>query len=241
MQQHIKFWLIPSIFIIGLTGCGNSNETAVQDQRNDETIPIGYYSNENHDGNGGNAILLEDDNDGPATETLDHTLGREREVNRQSVQKMKNNSGIYKINNRDIANDGEYNLGSNDKNYHGHLNNNDLPTRQSYYTGNDGKLSDQITNEAKRVGNVKDARTVIQDKNIIVGVLLNDKTKADETRRNIKNALEPYADGRNVKVMTNESQYNRIKVINNDLRNGGPNDQLNKEIKNLNEANNNTK
>ena len=233
MRQHTKFWLIPSIVIIGLTGCGNDNETAIQDQRNDNTIPIGYYSNENHDGNGGNAILLEDDNDGPATEALDHSLGKEREANRQGVQNLRGNNGVYKINNREIAIDGKSDIGAGDRNYHGHLNNNALPTRQSYYTGNEGRLSEKISSEAKKVANVKDAQTVIEEKNIIVGVMLNDENKTDETKRNIKNAIEPYADGRSVKVMTNESQYNRIKVINNDLRNGGPADDLDREIKNI--------
>lgn len=225
--------------MIGLTGCGNDDETALQDRRNDDTIPIGYYSNENHDGNGGNAILLEGDNDGPATEALDHSMGKERELNRQGVQDMKNNNGLYKINNREIANDGRYNIGAGDKNYHGHLNNSALPTRQSYYTGYDGKLSEQITSEVKKVENVKDAQTVIDKENIIVGVRLNDGNKAEETKRNIKNAINSHVNGRSVKIMTNESQYNRIKVINNDLRNGGPKDELDREIRNLNRTNEN--
>lgn len=240
MQQHTKFWLLSSIFIIGLTGCGNNEETAVQDGRKDSTIPIGYYSNETHDANGGNVILLEGDNDGPATESLDHTLGKERDTHRQGDKGVKSKNGIYKINNREFFSDGRPVLGDDDKNYHGHLNNNELPTRQSYYTGNEGKLSEKITSEVRKVANVTEAQTVIDKKSIIVGILLNDENKAEETKRSIRKAIEPYANGRSVKVMTNESQYNRIKVINNDLRNGGPKDELDKEIRNMNQVNENT-
>ncbi|WP_071395891.1 YhcN/YlaJ family sporulation lipoprotein [Bacillus tuaregi] len=234
MQQHKKFWLLPTMFImIGLTGCGN-DESAIQDRRNDnDTIPIGYYSNENHDGNGGNAILLEDDNDGPATEALDHSLGKERGTNRQGIQNMKNKSGVYKINNREVVIDGREEISNDDRNYHGHLSNQATPSRRNNHAINGGKQTEQITSKAKRVENVKDAQTVIREDTIIVGVLLNDGNKVEETKKNIASAIEPYRHGRTVKILTNESQYNRIKVINNDIQNGGPMDDLDHEIQNI--------
>ena len=75
--------------VIGLAGCNTNDETALQDKRTERTMPIGYYSNENHEksGNGGNAIILEgSDNDGPAVEIMDHTFGRESETNKRVMR-----------------------------------------------------------------------------------------------------------------------------------------------------------
>lgn len=61
---------------VGMTGCGANNEQAGQGgEGGGGPLPIGYYSNENH-GGGGNVILNED-NDGPVTEMMDHTFGAE--------------------------------------------------------------------------------------------------------------------------------------------------------------------
>ena len=82
MRQYQKFGLVP-ILLVGLVGCGNGDQTA-KDGRTNEPLSVGYYSNENHENKGGNAVLLDGaDNDGPVTEIMDHSLGTERNTNQR--------------------------------------------------------------------------------------------------------------------------------------------------------------
>ena len=95
MHQILKKSSIVVGLMIGLTGCNTNDETALQDKRTERTTPIGYYSNENHEksGNGGNAIILEgSDNDGPAVEIMDNTLGRESETNKRVMRSSNSNT-----------------------------------------------------------------------------------------------------------------------------------------------------
>ena len=219
-----------------VTGCNNNNEAALQDKRTDRTVPIGYYSNEQHDSKGGNAILLDgNDNDGPAIEIMDHTLGKERETNRGFLATNYNeNNGNHpdSLENRQ-ARERDPLIGGSDRNYHGHLNNSNLPLRPSYYTDYEGELAENVTDKVKRVENVKDARTVINGENVLIAIRLNDNSGIDGTRNKIQQAVAQDVDGKKVHILTNESQFNRLKVIDNDLRNGGGKENINKDIQNI--------
>ncbi len=61
--------------------------------------PVGYYSNENHENNGGNAVLLDGaDNDGPVTEIMDHSLGAERNTNQRFLRvRNQNNNQVNDV------------------------------------------------------------------------------------------------------------------------------------------------
>lgn len=245
MQQHRKLWVLSTIFIIGLTGCGNDGETALQDKQTKNTTPVGYYSNEEHESKGGNAILLDgSDNDGPATEIMDHTWGVERETNKRYLRV--NNKNDNQGNNRTIAdtqqdnlNAGTSHLGQTDMNYHGHMNRANLPTRQSYYNGYEGNFSEQITQTTEKVENVKEAHTFVDDKKVIIAVLLDDKVRANETKRKIQQAVQPLMNGREFEISTNESQFNRLEVIDHNLRNGGSEEKLNEDMENVPQSNRN--
>ena len=85
MRQYQKFGLVP-ILLVSLVGCGKADQTA-KNGRTNEPLSVGYYSNENHENNGGNAILLDGaDNDGPITEMMDHSLGAERNSNQRFLR-----------------------------------------------------------------------------------------------------------------------------------------------------------
>ena len=253
MRQHRKYGLLPILFV-SLVGCGNGDETAVEEKRTDDTVPMGYYSNENHENKGGNAVLLDGaDNDGPVTEIMDHSLGAERNTN-QRFLRVGNENGTNQENNispmnndnpnpivngyQDNLNSREPLIGGRDQNGQGHLDNSNQATRQSYYNGNNGKMSERITQVAEDVKNVKEAQTVIYGNTVIVGVQLNDEKREDETKRTIQQAIESHVNGRRLHVITNDSQYSRLKTINNDLRNGGPKDEINKDLKDLIRTNN---
>lgn len=239
MHQILKKSSIVAGLVIGLTGCNTNDETALQDKRTERAMPIGYYSNENHEksGNGGNAIILEGaDNDGPAVEMMDHTLGRESETNkrvmRSSNSDSKLNSAAPLIDDKN-ARFGDPMFGASDINYHGHLNNVNSTQRKSYHNGYDGKLAEKVTTAVKGTENVKDARTIVYENNVIIGLQLRNGNLAQETKRNVHQAVQRHVDGRTVYYVTNESRFNAIKAMDNDLKNGSNREQINTDIKHL--------
>ena len=195
--------------------------------RTNEPLSVGYYSNENHENKGGNAILLDGaDNDGPITEMMDHSLGAERNSNQRFLR-------VRNQNNNQV-NDGNPNVSG----YEGNLNTRESimdGNRQNYYNGN---MNDRVTQLVGKIENVKEAKTVIQGNNVIVGVRLNDKKREGETIKNIQQAIQAQLNGKKLYLITNDRQFNRLKSIDNDLRNGGPNDELNLEINKLIQMNN---
>lgn len=223
--------------MIGLTGCNTNDETALQDNRTKRTMPIGYYSNENHENNGGNAIILEgSDNDGPAVEIMDHTLGKESETNRKVMRSSNSDSesnSLAPVKNPNNQRKVTPYIGQGDYNYHGHLNNMNSTLRQSYYKGYEGKFAERVTAAVKGVENVKDARTIVYKNNVIVGVQLADGNLAEETKRNIQQVIQRHVDGRTVYYVTNESRFNAIKAMDNDLKNGSNREQINTDVEKL--------
>lgn len=212
-----KLFAIPAaaILSIGLAGCGvNDNETAVQDRRNNTVQPVGYYSNDNDNGRngGGNArILDETDNDGPITEWMDQSLN-DRD---QHYLRLQNNGFVR-----------------GDANYHGHLSDNGRKPRSSYYEGYDGNFINKI-NGAAHVNNVRDVQSLVNGNEVLIAVNLADNDKKKETVAKVRKAVQPYLNGKKAHIVTDPTTYNRIKVIDNDLREGGPRDQINLDTKNI--------
>ncbi|MBB6445896.1 YhcN/YlaJ family sporulation lipoprotein [Bacillus benzoevorans] len=237
MRQFLKKSSIFAALVIALTGCNTNDETALQDKRTDRTMPIGYYSNENHENNGGNAIILEgSDNDGPAVEMLDHTLGKESENNRRVMRSSNSDSesnSLAPVDNRNNQRSVKPLIGRSDINYHGHLSNADRIQRQSYYEGYEGKFAERVTTAVMGVQNVKDARTIVYGKNVIIGVQLANGNLAEETKKNIQQAVQRHVDGRTVYYVTNESRFNALKAMDNDLKNGVSREQMNTDIEKL--------
>lgn len=219
-----KIYALPlaTVLTIGLTGCGN-NDGAAGDRETDEVIPIGYYSNENHGNNGGN-VRINEENDGPLTEFMDHTFGTEGNQNKENG----NETGTRNTNAPRAQK-----FSRNDINYHGHLNDINGGARSSYFTAYDGNLMKTISSKAASIENVNDARAVIHENKVILAAVLKDYHREKETVNKIRSAVEPSLDGKSLKILTKESDYSRIKSIDNTLRDGGPKDQVEKDIKNL--------
>jgi spore cortex protein len=205
-----KIWL-PSVLIvslIGVTGCAGNN-------RNDLSRPLGYYSNENHQNNYGNNLLV--DNDGPLTEMMDHTLGDEDQVSNSQKKKMlqtrdengnpPNPSAPLAENDQFLKKDNRFSTG--DVNYHDHLSQNINNTGTTMDPKSLGKISDQIRQKVLTVRNVKDVRSVVYGSSVLISVDLNDKSKAASTKKAIKKAVKPYVNDRSVTVMTDEGTFSR--------------------------------
>ena len=241
MRQYQKLgWVI--ILLVCLVGCGKADQTA-NDGRTDKPLSVGYYSNENHENKGGNAILLDGaDNDGPITEIMDHSLGAERNSNQGFLRvRNQNNNQVNDVNPNVSGYEGNLNtresiMGGNRQDDNGHLNQTNLATRQNYDNGN---MNEKVTKLVKSVDNVKEVKTVIQGNNVIVGVRLNDKKREGETIKNIQQAIQPQLNGKILHLITNDRQFRQLRKIDKELHNSGPNDELNLEMNNLIQMNNN--
>lgn len=222
--MKIKHVILPfTLLLVGLGACGN-NEGAQGGNHEKDPLPIGYYSNENHEESGGNANWVNEDNDGPLTEIMDHTISGEGQ--KGNMRGVGNNA----------APDGQFGdtlFSRSDMNYHGHLNNNSGGARSQYYTAYDGNLSKKVNRAAASVENVADARSIVHGDKVLIGVVLKERTREDETKSAIKNAVGKHVKGKELTIVTNESTYSRIRTFDNDLREGGSADQLKNDIDDL--------
>lgn len=230
MEKKLIVLPFTLIMSLGLAGCGANDESAGQQRYKDGAQPIGYYSNENHRNKGGNAQLLDGaDNDGALTEMMDHTLGEEGKYGRNNLQNRNANVPAPQR----VSDSGEpYLFKRDDANFHGHLGFNKRASN-SYYEAYNGEMVERINQAAAAVDNVNDVQSVVNGNYVIIAADINDTARKKATIANINQAVQPYLNGKTSKVVTDESTFNRLKVIDNDLRDGGPRDQLYLDVKNL--------
>lgn len=193
-----------ALLTTGLTAC-NGDEGALDTNYNNNTQPMGYYSNENSDV----------DNEGPVTEMMDGMNNEDnyfRQVNNRYDNRNMSNPTVP-LGDRDngLVRDNRFSHG--DANYHGHLN------EVGYYNGGDGEISRKVKNAVEKMDNVDEARVVVTDDNILVAVDTNDRNDAP-LKDKITSNLRKIADGRNVQVVTDEGTFTRIRNIDNDIQNG---------------------
>ena len=226
------------LLTFGLAGCGN-NESAVQERNVKKTQPLGYYSNENHDNGDENFFS---DNDGPIPEALDHSFGSESKNKRGrgsqilEVRDEKENLDNQKtpINTTDgymLQRDNRFS--TSDANYHGHLNGKNNRARSSYYTAYEGELAEKIGDVTASVHNVKDVRSAVYGDDVLIAVDLNDYLQEERTKQQINKAVKPYLKGRTVTVVTDEGTFSRVRSIDNDIRDGGPREAVDLDLRNM--------
>lgn len=220
-----KRWMIPlsALLMIGVAGCANNNRAGVNESNNNPLRPVGYYSNENHPNNG-NALVR--DNDGAITEMLDHTLGDEdvvlnEQTRRQSQIRDKNGNPInptkpLAAKDRFFQRDDRFS--TSDMNYHGHLSKNIRNTGVVTDPNFQDRVSNTIRNKVAGMNNVQVVRSVAYGNTVTISVTLVDKGKAADTKKAIRNAVKPYANGRTVTVLTDEGTLSRDRNINNDIQ-----------------------
>ncbi|WP_433743395.1 YhcN/YlaJ family sporulation lipoprotein [Falsibacillus pallidus] len=232
-----KYLVLPLSVLIagGMAGCG-ANESAKEQRYSDTYEPLGYYSNSGHGGD------VNDHNDGPLTEWMDHSVGKEGQDIRAQKQKylqVKDENGNPQNPSRPLSEydrnffhrDNRFSYG--DANYHGHLDDNTRKAKSSYYTSYEGALSEKIGNVAGRVKNVNDVRSVTYGSNVLIAVDLEDYSKEEQTKAKIKKAVAPYLHGRSATVVTDEGTFSRIRNMDNDLRDGGPGQSIDMDMKDL--------
>ncbi|MFF2447694.1 YhcN/YlaJ family sporulation lipoprotein [Neobacillus sp. NPDC058068] len=222
-----KQWMIPlsALIIMGTAGCAKDNNRAgVNESTNNSLRPVGYYSNENHPNNGNDMFR---DNDGAITEMMDHTLGDEdkqlNEQKRRQLQKRDKNGNPINPTKPLASKDRNFfqrddRFSTSDMNYHGHLNKNIRNTGVVTDPNFQDDFSNKIRDKVASINNVSDVRSVSYGNTIMVAVKLNDNRKAAATKRAIKNAVKPYANGKTITVITDEGAIGNDANKENDIQ-----------------------
>lgn len=224
-RLNVKQWTIPLtvMMVIGLAGCANKNDPAsINSDKQNPARPIGYYSNENH-ANNGNGFTT--DNDGPITEMMDHTLGTEDQnaLRRQQLQTRDKNGNPVNPTKPLAATDRNFlqrdnRFSTSDMNYHGHLNKKIGTMGMATNSKFQDNVTNQIRSKVEGMNNVQAVRSVSYGNTVTVSVTLIDKSKAKQTKAAIRKAVQPYANGNSVTVLTDEGAIGRDRNIDNDIQ-----------------------
>ncbi|WP_335869223.1 YhcN/YlaJ family sporulation lipoprotein [Bacillus sp. 2205SS5-2] len=218
-----------------LTGCQAAEQA---DQSPIPYEPGGIYSNVGHGGD------TNDRSDGPVTELYDHSVGKEgqaiREYKRQYLQVKDENGNPMDPKTPLAEEDRSFFARDTDSypkepNYHGFWDPISSKAKNSYYTGYHGKLVEKISAAATAVENVEECRAVVDGGYVVIGLDLRkiDPKSQRETRVKVEEAVKPYVKNKIYYIDTNLGNFARIKVIDNDLRGGGPKSSLAKDVKHL--------
>ncbi|MED4463993.1 YhcN/YlaJ family sporulation lipoprotein [Metabacillus fastidiosus] len=245
MRKTASALAVIAVMTTGLVACNNAdnNEGAMDTRNNNATRQVGYYTNDNNDVTRG---YDRDGNEGPVTDMFDGDRDTNyRRVNNDRNARMDNPMVPLGSRDNNIARDVNYSR--NDVNYHGHLNNrannvnngrNDVGTmygntgtngtgnnnmntaanNTGYYNRADQDLADKVVNRVEKMANVDDARVLVTDDNIVVAVDTNDRNNKN-VEKQVAKSVDKMANGRNVRVVTDEAMYTRIRNVDNDIRN----------------------
>lgn len=227
MQKTLKAFVVLSVSA-GLAACGIESESGYGG--NNRYEPQGYFSNAGHkDAN--------DRHDGPLTEWYDHSVGKEQRTIREEKDRylqagdghghpQNPSKPLAKEDKSFFERDNEQPYNS-DANYHGHKSVQNVQKKNSYYTNYNGKLAEKLTSKAEEVDGVLDAQTFIGDKEITVALQVAKNRDAKAVKSQVKQTIERYAKGAPVQVADDIGTFNYIRVLDNDLRDGGPIDLKN--------------
>ncbi|MGM7636545.1 YhcN/YlaJ family sporulation lipoprotein [Bacillus sp. Hm123] len=112
---------------------------------------------------------------------------------------------------------------STDINYHGNRGVKPYKVKSSYYENYPGEFAEKLSKEAAKVRGVTDARAFINGKKIEVAVHLKEERRAEaKIKKDVEKAVAPYTDGYQVRVSTDRASYQKLRNLDNDLRDGGP-------------------
>ncbi|AST92716.1 hypothetical protein BC6307_16180 [Sutcliffiella cohnii] len=120
-----------------------------------------------------------------------------------------------------------------DTNYHRHLNSTASRGKPSYYNNYQGELTEQIAARASRVRGVRDVRAVVYGNDVLVAVDTEANASETQVTRDVRRAVDPLVRNSDVRVVTDEGTFNRVRNVDNDIRDGGPMERLNEDIRSL--------
>jgi spore cortex protein len=233
LNKKMLFLPVASLLTIGLTACNGNNDAAVQDRNTDRGQPLGYYSNEK-----GNEVDVMDDREGAVTEIFDHNFGKEgltaENRKRQMLQTRDENGNppnpTVPRSDHDhnfFQRDNKYSRG--DLNYHGHLSEDRGNGQARIYNNNeqDNRLARKVGISAESVDNVDKVRSVLFGKQVTIAVTYKDKSLKKQTNKEIRKAVLPYIEDRELRIIQDEGTFSRTRNIDYDRKNGNPRESIN--------------
>ncbi|AKP47960.1 MULTISPECIES: YhcN/YlaJ family sporulation lipoprotein [Bacillus] len=234
MVKKIYQSLVSGVMVLSLAACSGGEDAYGGDRANYH--PKGVFSNEGHGGD------TNDRHDGPMTELYDHSVGREgqaiREHKRRYLQVRDDNGNppnptvpLAKDDKNFWARDNQFSR--KDANYHGHLQTQLPQTKNSYYQAYEGKMAERLAAKAVKVNHVQDARAVVYNKDVIIAVITENGSAKEKVKSSVKKAVQPYLNGRRCTVVTGIGNFGRVRNIDNELRDGGPKDQIELDLKEM--------
>lgn len=201
MKKTTASFIALSLLSIGLAACNNGNGRDAMDTKyNDNTSPIGYYTNDRDNGRDNNNFDYID-NDGPITEMFDGGMD-----DNDAIRDANDRNGDRTMTARDGGNNG---FQRSDVNYHDHLRNG----------GFDEQLAERISDQVSNIKNVDDVNVLVNDDNVVVAVDTSDRNES-RVKNRIKQVVQKMAGNRQVHVATDEDAFTRTRSLQNDFRNG---------------------
>lgn len=200
--------LLFSFMILSLVGCSSG----------DGDQSIGYFSNEHwKKDNQGEVRFIDHESDGIFIEMLDRTTRNEWKGMKEN-RRRKLEQAIYN------RHSGEYRYS---------LEELERPLHANFFEQYDGDLSMEIEQLATTIVNVADAHAIIYQNKIILAVVLEDLTRAKETKEKIIDVMDKYSNGKELHVVMDDHVYEQVQKIDERLRKGAPIAHVKQEIDKL--------
>ncbi|PSL45127.1 sporulation lipoprotein YhcN/YlaJ [Salsuginibacillus halophilus] len=102
----------------------------------------------------------------------------------------------------------------------GTLNGNDSDDPEGMNGQDDRKAADNIRKYTEKLEHVTDARVIVNDDDVLIGVQTDGDESENLERKVKKEAEQVYNEDKNVHVVTDESSYNELERMDDELRSG---------------------
>ncbi|WP_165970845.1 YhcN/YlaJ family sporulation lipoprotein [Peribacillus frigoritolerans] len=227
MRHKVTAFAAIAIAATGLAGC-NNNEGALDTRYDDSTRPIGYYSDEHRNNNNDGVDNV--DNDGPLTEMMEGDMNDNyfTKVNDRDTafHNGRMDNPTAPLSNEDGMIEKDNRFSRTDENYHGQV------KQVNYYNDQDEAIAKNVSEKAADVKDVDDVRTVVNGDQVLVAIDTDDKNDKD-VKNAVLNAVRPAAEGKDIKVVTDEGTFTRVRTINDNIETGQPKNTINEDIRDL--------
>jgi spore cortex protein len=231
LKKRIMMLPLASLMMFGLAACNGNNENAAQDRNASPAQPLGYYSNEK-----GNEVDVMDDREGAVTEIFDHNFGKEGRVSRDKKRMMLQsrdedgnppNPTVPRADHDHnfFQRDNRFSRG--DANYHGHLDNNKSQPKIYNNTKEDNEMARKVGLAAASVDNVDKVRSIIFGEDVEIAVDYKDDSLEKQTKKEIRKAVRPYIEGRELRITKDEGTFSRNRNFDYNRKNGNPRESIN--------------
>jgi spore cortex protein len=181
----------------------NTNDEAMDNKYDDMTTPIGYYTNDDRDRRF-NDYTGREANEGPLTDMFD-------------------------------GDDDKFDMNARDYNFERvGYDQNKYRDRAMGERGNrtDSRLAQRIENRVERLPNIEDVNVVVYGDTVLVGIDTNDRNDVNVESR-VRQSVRGLANGKRVRIVSDENIFRRLGTVNDGIRNGGAIDEFQSDLRGI--------